>query len=127
MGIKRVSGGAQAGLAQLRALILSTAADLPEVGAIEETTKWGQASFAPTRPRTGTPLRLGEPKAGGFAIYAHCATSVISDFQALFPDDFRYDGNRAVLFNGPDDIQPDKLRLLIAAALRYHLKQHDPG
>ncbi|KAJ55242.1 hypothetical protein ACMU_15925 [Actibacterium mucosum KCTC 23349] len=122
MGIKRVTTGAQAGLDQLRALILSTAAEMPEVGAIEETTKWGQPSFAPTRPRTGTPLRLGQPKEGGFAIYAHCATSVISDFQALFPDEFRYDGNRAVLFDTPGDIQPDKLRLLITAALRYHLR-----
>lgn len=113
---------AQSGLNQLRGLILTTAAALPDVGAVAETTKWGQPSFAPKRPRTGTPLRLGQPKSGGFAIYAHCQTTVILDFRALFPDDFAYDGNRGVLFDAPGDIQPDKLRLLVGAALRYHLR-----
>lgn len=38
----------------------------------------------------------------------------------LFPDDFSYEGNRAVMF--PDGAPPplDRLRLLVTAALTYH-------
>ena len=47
---------------------------------------------------------------------------MISGFQTLFPQDFRYDGTRAVLFRALDDLDADKLTLLIARALTYHLK-----
>jgi len=65
---------------------------------------------------------LGAPKTGGYAIFAHCHTDVISGFQTLFPQDFRYDGTRAVLFRALDDLDAVKLTLLIARALTYHLK-----
>ena len=85
--------------------------------------KWGQPSYLTTKTKAGSTVRLGLPKTGGFAIYTHCQTSLMSDFQTLFPDDFVYEGNRAIHFQSEEDLQADKLRLLIKAALTYHLKK----
>ena len=111
------------GLLKLRALIFETAAETEGVGPLEETLKWGQPSYLTTKTKAGSTVRLGLPKTGGFAIYTHCQTSLMSDFQTLFPDDFVYEGNRAIHFQSEEDLQADKLRLLIKAALTYHLKK----
>ncbi len=63
------------------------------------------------------------PKTGGFAIFAHCQTTIIADFRGLFPEDFAYDGNRAVLFRDGAALPTDRLALLVAAALTYRLKR----
>ncbi|MEM5475551.1 DUF1801 domain-containing protein [Pacificibacter sp. AS14] len=110
------------GLLGLRQLIFDVAARDADIGQIEETLKWGQPAYLPSKTKSGTTLRLGLPKTGGFAILVHCQTTVISDFRALFGDDFAYDGNRAVVFSKGDVVQTDKLVLLVSAALRYHLK-----
>jgi hypothetical protein len=39
----------------VRDLIFTTAIDLEDVGEIYETLKWGQPSYVPARPRTGSP------------------------------------------------------------------------
>lgn len=113
---------ARSGLLQLRHLIFDTANSIPDVGRIEETLKWGQPAYLTPETKSGSTLRLGVPKTGGFAIYAHCQSTIISDFRGLFPGEFQYEGNRAIQFE--NDAQPpfDALRLLIANALTYHLK-----
>ncbi len=109
-------------LLSLRGLIFSTAAEHPKVGRLQETLKWGQPAYLTPETRSGSTIRLGVPKDGGFALYAHCQTTLISDFRSLFPDDFAFDGNRAVLFKDGDPLPAAPLRLLIASALTYHLK-----
>ncbi|AVO39570.1 DUF1801 domain-containing protein [Pukyongiella litopenaei] len=112
----------RAGLLGLRRLIFDTAAGIPDVGRIEEALRWGQPAYLTPDTGSGSTIRLGLPKAGGYALYVHCQTTILPDFRSLFPDAFDYEGNRAVLFRPgrtPDD---DKLRLLIAAALTYHLR-----
>ena len=113
---------ARAGLLALRALILKVAADVPEAGRVEETLRWGQPSYITPETKSGSTIRLGVPKAGGFALYVHCQTTLLSDFRAVFGDDFHYENNRAVLFQTPADIKPDLLSQLIKNALTYHLK-----
>ncbi|WP_227421470.1 DUF1801 domain-containing protein [Pacificispira spongiicola] len=105
-------------LLALRALIFEVAAETPGVGAIEETLKWGQPAYLTPETKSGTTIRLGMPKTGGAALYTHCQTTVMSDFRALFPGEFTFDGNRAVLFDTSADIE--KLRMLIRHALTYH-------
>lgn len=112
----------RAGLLALRQLIFEVAACNPDVGPLEETLKWGQPAYLTAATKSGTTLRLGLPKTGGFAMLCHCQTTVISDFRALFGDDFTYDGNRAVVFSTGETLPTDKIALLISAALRYHLK-----
>ncbi len=101
-------------LLTLRQLILDTA---KTIGPVEESLKWGQPAH---RTPKGSTLRLGLPKSGGYAIYAHCQTTIISDFRSLFPGDFRYEGNRGVLFATGDTPDREKLCLLIRSALTYH-------
>jgi hypothetical protein len=67
-------------------------------------------------------LRIGVVKSGHVALFAHCQTTIISDFAAQFGTDFQVEGNRAVVFESVSDIQPEKLRLMIAHALRYKEK-----
>lgn len=111
------------GLLKLRALIFETAADTEGVGPLEETLKWGQPSYLTSKTKAGSTIRLGLPKTGGYALYTHCQTSLMSDFQTLFPDDFVYEGNRAIHFQPEEELPTDKLRLLIKAALTYHLSK----
>lgn len=112
----------RAGLLELRGLIFETAAATPDVGVITETLKWGQPAYLTGVSKSGSTIRLGQPKHGGFAIYTHCQTSIISDFQSIFPHDFTYEGNRAVHFKDHETLPLEKLRLLIRSALTYHLK-----
>lgn len=111
------------GLLTLRRLIFETAVATPCVGALQETLKWGQPAYLTPETRSGSTIRLGLPKQGDFALYTHCQTSIIADFQSLFPDDFVYEGNRALLFEDGEALPLEKLRLLIRGALTYHLKQ----
>jgi len=110
------------GLLALRNMIFAVAADTPGAGKLHETLKWGQPAYLTPETRAGSTLRLGVPKSGGYAIYAHCRTTIIADFHALFADDFSYDGTRAVLFDAQSTPDTDKLRLLVASALTYHLR-----
>jgi len=109
-------------LMQIRALIFSVAGETPEVGSLVETLKWGQPAYLPKKPRVGTTIRLGVPKTGGYAVFTHCQTSLISDFRVMFDDVFDFDGNRAVLFDGAEDPDMEKLASLVRRALTYHLK-----
>ncbi|EFO32790.1 conserved hypothetical protein [Roseibium sp. TrichSKD4] len=113
----------QVGLLILRDLIFDCAAETKEVGSILEALKWGQPAYLTPDTKSGSTIRLGLPKTGGYGLYTHCQTTLISDFQALFPDDFVFEGNRAIHFRAEESIPIDKVRLLIKAALTYHLKK----
>lgn len=107
---------------KLRTLVFQIADETKGVGQIEETLKWGQPAYLTPQTKSGSTLRLGLPKTGGVAIYAHCQTRIISKFQDLFPGDFVYEGNRAVHLVPSEGIALEKLALLIASALTYHIK-----
>lgn len=108
------------GLLALRRLIFEVAASTAGVGPLQEALKWGQPAYLTPKTKSGSTIRLGLPKSGGFALYTHCQTSLISDFQAIFPDDFAYEGNRAVHFRDSAGLETDKIALLIRNALTYH-------
>ena len=109
-------------LLQLRELIFDVAAKTDGVGRLFETLKWGQPAYLTPETKSGSTIRLGPTKTGGFAVYVHCQTSIISDFRALFPDDFAYEGNRALHFASSDELRTGKLELFIKSALTYHRK-----
>ncbi len=62
------------GLMRLRDLIFEVAAGLDDVDPISEELRWGQPSYL---TKTGSTLRLGASKQGGFALFAHCQTTII--------------------------------------------------
>ncbi|WGI22367.1 DUF1801 domain-containing protein [Amylibacter sp. IMCC11727] len=98
-----------------RDLIFDCAGDI----AVEECLKWGQPSYVAPK---GSTLRLGVTKAGQAAIYAHCQSSIVSDFAAQFGADFEIEGNRAVMLGDFTPEDQDKLRALIRHGLTYKVK-----
>jgi len=110
------------GLLILRRLIFQIADETPLVGKLNETLRWNQPAYITAKSKSGSTLRLGLPKTGGFALYAHCQTNIISNFQEAFPSDFSFESNRAIHFFQEESIQPEKLSMLIRHALTYHIK-----
>ena len=109
-------------LAAVRALILRLAQEAQGVGEIEESVKWGQASFATARPKSGTPIRMGgSEEAGTYSLFVPCSTSLISGFRETHPDMFDYQGNREIRLGLDAPLPTAELSLFITAALTYYL------
>ena len=115
----------RAKLATLRRLILETAKATEGVGIVEETLKWGQTSFVTSKTRSGSTIRIdalkSDPKR--YAMYFHCQTNLVSSFRQLYPTEFTYEGNRAILFDVDKPLREKPLRHCIALALTYHARK----
>lgn len=115
----------RAKLAALRRLILETAKMTKGVGAIEETLKWGQPSFVTSETRSGSTIRIdalkSDPKR--YAMYFHCQTNLVASFRQLYPKEFEYEGNRAIVFDASKAVPEKPLRHCIALALTYHARK----
>jgi hypothetical protein len=109
------------GVLRLRSVIMGVAKGLPEIGPLEEALRWGQPAYLTPQTGAGSTLRLGPHKQASFAIFAHCRTTIIASYAQAFPGWDRLDGNRAVLFDDLDQIEPERLTHLIRHALTYHL------
>jgi hypothetical protein len=75
------------------------------------------------RSGSGSTIRIGQVKArdGRYAMYFHCQTTLVDTFRRLYPHTFRYEGNRAILFDEHDEVPFDELSHCIALALTYRL------
>lgn len=112
-------------LLALRKLIFDTAKATPGVGRLEETLKWGEPAYLTQQTKSGSTIRIAwkaaEPKQ--YAIYFHCQTNLIESFRGMFPSDFKFAGNRSIVFHEDDVLPKEQLACCIAAALTYHLNQ----
>jgi len=109
----------------LRELIFDTAARTDGVGELEETLKWSEPAYLTARSKSGTTVRIAwkEKQPERYAVYFHCQTNLIDTFRTLFPHDFEFEGNRAIVFKLSDPLPRDTLSLCIAEALTYHLRR----
>jgi Domain of unknown function (DU1801) len=109
-------------LLALRELIFKTAASTPGVGELEETLKWGEPAYVTSQSKSGSTVRIGWKKANPkqVAMYFHCQTNLIETFRTMFPNEFSFEGNRAIVFDETDDMPSDSLAVCIAASLTYH-------
>ncbi len=112
-------------LKALRQLIFDTAAATEGVGKIEEALKWGEPAYLTAESKSGSTIRIGWRKLNPsqYAMYFHCQTTLVHSFRKLFPDDFKYEGNRAIVFEGKSAPPLRKLSTCIAAALTYHRRK----
>ncbi|MDB5472209.1 MAG: hypothetical protein JWR84_3769 [Caulobacter sp.] len=112
------------GLLALRDMILETAAQTEGVGPLDESLKWGEPAYRPVRPRTGTTVRINALKGrtDGYAAYFHCQSGLIGQFRMLYPDDFTFEGERALIFQAGQAPPAEPLRHCIALALTHHLR-----
>jgi hypothetical protein len=111
---------ARDGMLALRQLILDVAAGLPQVGRIEEGLRWGEPAYLTPETRSGSTIRIGIPKSGGFALFCNCRTALISEFRDVAGAAAQTEGNRAVVFANRDDIDESLLSILITRALTWH-------
>jgi hypothetical protein len=112
-------------LLRLRHLIFDAALATPGVGALEETLKWGQPSYATAETGSGSPIRIDRVKSAPaqYAMYFHCQTNLVATFRELYPGELKFVGNRSVLFDRDDKIPVRTLRHCVALALTYHLRK----
>lgn len=111
-------------LLTLRELVFHTAACTPGVGELQETLKWGEPAYLTPATRSASTVRLGWKKARPleYALYFNCQTTLIDTFRTLFPNELRFEGNRAIVLRESDAVPADTLRFCIAAALTYKAK-----
>jgi len=113
----------------LRQLIFETATNLG-ITDLEETLKWGEPSYL---TKNGSTIRLAWRKSfpDEYGIFFNCKTSLIETFKEVYPDIFKFEGNRAILFSinnkYPDNEIPlDALTHCIKLSLTYRNIKHLP-
>ena len=111
-------------LLALRDLIFATAAKTQGVGALEETLKWGEPAYLTPHTKSGSTVRIAwkATRPLSYAIYFNCHTTLVETFKTLFPNDFEFEGNRAIIFDAEKSIDSETVGFCIAAALTYHRK-----
>jgi len=109
----------RARLMTIREMIFEVA-DAEQVGALEETLKWGQPAYLTPETKAGSTIRLGQNKADEPAVFTHCQTTIVSDFRQAFPDTFEYEENRALYPGTADSSKDEALAMFVKSALTYH-------
>jgi hypothetical protein len=113
---------AQKQLEEVRRLIL-TVAEENALGAVEESLKWGQASYL---VKGGSSIRIDwKPKDPDvIKVYFHCQTSLVETFREIYRQEFDYEGNRAIVLPLTAEVHSGPLKHCLQLALKYHsLKQ----
>ncbi len=112
-------------LLALRALIYEVASEYPAVGELDECLKWGEPSYA---AKGGSAVRINwKPfSPAQIFVYFNCKTLLVETFKELYGDRFRYQGNRAIVFDEQDEIPTESLKHCISLSLNYHRIKHLP-
>ena len=119
--------GIRAKLMALRELVFDTAEKTTDVGRLTETLKWGQPSYLTEETGSGTTVRIDRLKAGdGYAVYFHCQSGLVGQFRELYPDTFKYQGKRAIVFDAKDRVPARELCHCLALALTHHARKKKP-
>ena len=111
-------------LLDLRQLIFETALAL-DIEELEETLKWGEPSYL---TKDGSTIRIAwrKSKPEQYGIFFNCKTNLVETFREIYHDSFRFEGNRAIIFNQSDAVPIDALKHCIALSLTYHKIKHLP-
>ena len=103
----------------LRRLVLDAANEIQGVTVVEETLKWGEPSYI---VKNGSTIRIDWKKKtpDQYAIYFKCTSRLVPTFKMVYKDTFKYEGNRAIVFQIDDDIPEAELKSCLTAGLSYH-------
>lgn len=115
---------AQRALLELRAVILEVASE-ESLGSVSEVLKWNQISYL---SKHGSTIRVGwsAESSEKYRLYCHCQTTLMETFRELYPELFRFEGNRAMVFLIGQSMPITELKSCISMALRYHKIKHLP-
>ncbi len=106
----------------LRQLIFITAAELENIGEIEETLKWGEPSYLTSESKSGSTIRIAwkETQEEQYSIYFKCTANLVPTFKEKYSRLFSFGGDRSIDFKLSDNIHVRELKQCIALALTYH-------
>jgi hypothetical protein len=109
----------------LRQLIFDTAERTAGVGELEETLKWGEPAYLTSQSKSGSTVRIAwsAKRPSRYAMYFNCQTTMVDTFRTMFPNDFQFEGNRALVFERGRKLPKKELAWCITAALTYHRKR----
>jgi hypothetical protein len=112
-------------LMRLRQLVLDTAAESADVGALEETLRWGEPSYL---TKSGSTVRMDWKRStpDQYALYFNCKTRLVDTFKELYGDQLRFEGNRALVFHQDEEVPIDEVKHCIFLSLTYHGRKHLP-
>jgi len=112
-------------LEYLRELIIETASEIDTIKELEETLKWGEPSYL---VKKGTTIRMDWKRKSPdqYAIYFNCQSSIISTLRIIYGNLFKYEKNRAIVFDLDDKIPRKELKDCFELALKYHSLKHQP-
>lgn len=109
----------------LRTLVIQTAKDMDALKELEETLKWGEPSYI---TKNGSTIRMDwkDSRPDEYAMYFHCQTKLVDTFRELYGGKFKFEGNRAIIFNRDEKLAEKELKHCISMALNYHKVKHLP-
>lgn len=112
-------------LLYLRQLILEVASEENDLGEVVETLKWGEPSYVSSY---GATVRIDwkKSKPNQYAMYFHCKTKLVETFREIYRDQFKFEGNRAIVFSVHDEVFVEELKHCISLSLNYHRIKHLP-
>ena len=107
----------------LRQLVLDTASETEGIATLEETLKWGEPSYV---TKGGSTIRMGwkESKPDQYALYFNCNTRLVDTFKERYGNEFKFEGNRAIVFNESDELLIEEIKHCILLSLTYHSRKH---
>jgi hypothetical protein len=110
----------------LRKLIIEAANKIEEITDLEETLKWGEPSYL---TKNGSTIRIDwkSKTPNQYAMYFKCTSKLVPTFKMVFGDLFKYEKDRAILFDLDEKIQKKELKVCITAALTYHTVKQLPA
>ena len=116
---------AQNVLMRVRQMIFDTADETDGVGSIDECLKWGEPSYLTIRPKSGSTIRIAwKPDAPDHGnVFFNCQTSLVAEMRERYPVEFRYEGNRRLLFDLNKPLPEEPLKHCFALALTYHSRK----
>lgn len=115
----------QSKLIYLRKLIIETASENENIEEIEETLKWGEPSYL---TKKGSTIRIDwkSKTPSQYAMYFKCTSKLVLTFKEVYGDLFKYEKNRAILFDLEDEVPEKELKECIELALTYHSVKNLP-
>lgn len=108
----------------IRALVIKTANEIPELENLQETLKWGEPSFV---TKHGSTLRMDWKKKtpDQYQVYFKCTSRLVETFKLKFGALFEYENKRAIIFQLDQEIPEAELKQCIRATLNYHKVKKD--
>lgn len=108
---------AKTAFAAIRAQILA-ADDAP----LTETLKWGEPAYLPSQSGRGSTLRLAwsAKRPDEIGLFVNCKTTLAATMQDIYPDAFRYEGERALYLKLDAPLPSQAISHCATLTFNYH-------